>query len=59
MKNNPENGLTISDVARLGGLARAAKLSPERRRQIAMKGVKARLRNKKLREKEAEKAAKE
>jgi hypothetical protein len=31
------NNMTVSDFASLGGKARAAKLSPERRREIAVK----------------------
>ena len=34
--------MTVSEFARLGGKARAAKLSPRRRREIAMQGVAAR-----------------
>lgn len=34
--------MDIKDMARLGGLARAKKLSPERRREIALKAVQAR-----------------
>jgi hypothetical protein len=35
--------LTITEFARLGGKARAKKLSRERRKEIAMLGVQARL----------------
>jgi hypothetical protein len=34
--------LTVSEMARLGGLARKKKLSPERRSEIAKKAVQAR-----------------
>jgi hypothetical protein len=34
--------LTVSDLARMGGKARAAKLSPEERSRIAKKAVRAR-----------------
>lgn len=33
---------TIEEMGRMGGIARAAKLSPERRKEIAMMGVSAR-----------------
>jgi general stress protein YciG len=33
--------MTITDMARLGGKARAASMTPERRRQIARKASKA------------------
>ena len=36
----------MAEIAKLGGHARAAKLSPAERKRIAMLGVAARLRNK-------------
>lgn len=35
------NNITVTEMARLGGLARARALTPERRRQIAKKASKA------------------
>jgi hypothetical protein len=39
----------LSQQGKIGGKARAEKLSPKRKRQIAMMGVRARLANKKKR----------
>lgn len=36
--------LTVSEMARMGGIARAANLTPERRKQIAKEAVNARWR---------------
>ena len=54
MPKPPKPQLTISEMGRLGGLARAAKLSPERRREIAAKASKAAAKALKLRQKEEE-----
>jgi len=45
--------LTISEVAAMGGKARAEKLSPERRKEIAIHAVQTREAKKKKKEKES------
>lgn len=37
----PKNSMTISEFARLGGLARAARLSAARRQEISRQGTEA------------------
>lgn len=41
--DNAKEQMTVHQFASLGGKARAAKLSPDRRKEIAMLGVTARL----------------
>lgn len=46
-KMTEKKQLTVSEMARMGGIARAEKLTPEQRSKIAKKAVRARERKRK------------